>query len=142
MDWTFEQLAVVLARSKHEPRRNLKRYLKDLGGRGSAEELDEALEQAMSDSKVVAESERISAVRSSESRSINEEVDVQLTIMFEQALAKMEERGLSIGELAVLCGWSGSLTSELMNRQKTPTAEQLAKVASALKCNWRLTDED
>ena len=138
MEWSTEQLAMLLARSQKEPRRNLKRFLKDNGGTGSAEELDELLERAAADGHVVRRANDIAFDRSSNRLSIEQRVDDQLDLMRLEIVRVLESDGIEIAELASRCGWTATFVSDLVAGRKVPSSEQLGKLAIATGYDWKL----
>lgn len=142
MNWTVEQLALVLARLKVEPRRNVKRYLRDQGGRGSAEELDLVIAEAMANSKAVELSQKLAAERATQSRSINDGLDAQIDVWRSEIKRELELRKMSLGELSTVCGYTVDYVSSTLNGSQRPSVEELAKIAIALQCSWRLVSDD
>lgn len=138
MEWTTEQLAMLLARSQKEPRKNLKRFLKDNGGTGSAEELDELLERAAADGHVVRRANDIAFERSRSRQAIEQSVEIQLNSMRLEIVRALESGSIEIAELASRCGWTATFTSDLVSGRKIPSSEQLAKIAIACECDWKL----
>lgn len=142
MDWTVEQLATVLARLKVEPRRNVKRYLKDQGGRGSAEELDLVVAEALANSKAMKLAEEIADDRANRSREITDGLEFEIEGWLDEIESAMQIRKISLGELAAVCGYTVDLMSLIVNGKQRPTTEQLARIAIALRCSWRLIMDD
>ena len=139
---TTEQQAKLLHKADHEPRRGQKRYLKDLGGEGSAEELDHQITLARDNPNAVAEAKRLDRKRSITARTLELGLDGRLAEMLADLRLAMEERGLTQADIAAACGWSPPLVSEYLNGVKEPGARNLAKIASALGCVWRLEAND
>ena len=142
MKLTTEQLARVLFRARHEPRRNVKRYLKDLGGAGSAEELDAVLAVAAKDAAAVAESERLEEQRHHMARTIELGLDARVAEMLADIRVAMRQQGLSQQDLADRCGWKQPLVAAYLTGAKEPGAANLAKLAAAVGCVWRLTPDE
>ncbi len=136
-----EQLATLLSRSSNEPRRNLKRYLKDLGGRGSSEELDELLAIANANPKIVKMATKLNEERSAASRTISEAKHDHVRSFGEEIQRQIDDNGTNINELASVCGYSRTVMASIVNGKESPTAEQLARIAIALECKWTLVRE-
>ena len=133
------ELGRLLHKSQHEPRRNQKRYLKDLGGEGSAEELDDVLATAAQNKAAVAESERLDKQRAIMAKTIELGVDGRVAEMIADVRLKMQALGLNQEDVAERCGWSQPLVAAYLTGKKEPGAKNLAKLASAVECVWRLT---
>ncbi len=141
MKLTLDQQAQLLFKAQHEPRRNQKRFLKDLGGSGSAEELDEVLQMARDNPKAVAESERIDKARKIAARSVELGLDGHVAEMIAEIRLRIEDSGLTQSEVAARCGWPASLLSGYLTGQKLPGMENLAKLAHTLGFRWRMIPE-
>lgn len=135
------QLGKLLFKSRNEPRRNQKRYLKDLGGEGSAEELDVMLERAANNPAAVAEADRLDQQRHLMAKTVEAGVDGRVAEMLADVALKIREQGLTQQDVADRCGWPQSLVSAYLTGGKEPGAKNLAKMASAVGCVWRLTVE-
>lgn len=138
MKLTSEQMGRLLFKANHEPRRNQKRYLKDLGGEGSADELDQVLEKARRDKAAIAESEQLERQRAITAKSIELGVDGRVAEMLADVKLKMEDQGLTQSDVAAACGWSQPLVSAYLSGTKEPGIGNLAKLAAAVGCVWRL----
>lgn len=136
---TSDELGHVLYKAKHEPRRNQKRYLKDRGGAGSAEELDAVLAAAGRSKDAIAECERLEKQRALVARTVELGIDGRVAEMIADVRLRIEERGLTQQEVAERCGWTQPLVAAYLNGAKEPGATNLAKLASAVGCVWRLT---
>lgn len=135
---TSEQLGRLLYKAKNEPRRNQKRYLKDLGGEGSAEELDMWIDRAEMDQAAVAESVRLEKQRHLMAKTVDAGVDGRVAEMIADLRLKMDDQKLTQQEVADRCGWTQPLVAAYLNGAKEPGAKNLAKLASAVGCAWRL----
>jgi hypothetical protein len=135
---TNEQLGRLLFKSQHEPRKNPKRFLKDLGGEGSAEELDRVLATARRNKDALAESERLEKQRALVARSVDLGVDARMAEMIADVRVRMQERQLTQQAIADHCGWPPSLVAAYLTGAKEPGAKNLAKLATAVGCIWRL----
>lgn len=142
MEFTAEQLGRLLFKSRSEPRRNQKRFLKDLGGAGSAEELDEVLAIAAANPAAVAESNRLDRQREITARTVEAGVDGRVAEMLADIRVRMEERGITQDDFARACGWKQPLVSAYLTGSKEPGIRNLAKMATALGCVWRLRAAD
>jgi hypothetical protein len=131
-------LGRLLFKSRHEPRRNQLRFLKDIGGEGSAEELDRVLEAAQADKRAVAESERLEMERR---RAVNINLDNEGRVaeMIADIRLKMEAQKLTQQEIADRCGWQQPQVAAYLSGAKEPGITNLAKLATAVGCVWRLT---
>lgn len=138
---TIDQQAQLLFKSKHEPRRNQKRFLKDLGGSGSAEELDEVLATVQGNPKAVAEAERLEKARKLAARSVELGLDGQVAEMIAEIRLKIDASGLTQSDVAARCGWPASLLSGYLTGQKLPGMENLVKLAHTLGFSWRMIPE-
>jgi hypothetical protein len=138
MKLTTEQLARLLYKSIHEPRRNQKRFLKDLGGDGSAEELDRVLAEAVQDNAAVAESKRLERQRKITASTVELGVDARVAEMLADVKLRMDDLGMTQADIADACGWQQPLVSQYLRGEKEPGAKNLAKLAAAVGCVWRL----
>lgn len=139
---TTEQLGRLLFKAAREPRRNQKRYLKDLGGEGSAEELDEVLAVAEKSAAAKKEAKRLERERTIHAKTVAAGVDGQVAEMLAALRLRMEEQGLTQAQLADLCGWPASLLSRYLTGQKSPGLDNLVKMATALDAKWLLAARD
>ena len=142
MNLSTEQLGLLLHRSRREPRRNLKRYLKDHNGAGSAEELDQILEIARNNAEAVHLSDVLEQQRLAQKRAVEGSSDGHVTRMLVDVRVRMNELGLTQSELGERCGWNQSLVSDYLTGKKEPGSKALAKMASALSCFWKLQQHD
>lgn len=138
MKLTDEQMGRLLFKAEHEPRRNQKRYLKDQGGTGSAEELDAMLERARKSKPAQAEFQRLERQRPIVAKSVAAGVDGQVAEMLADVRLSMKDKGVSQEELASRCGWPQPQVSAYLTGAKEPGIGNLAKMAEALSCRWRL----
>ena len=136
---TSEQLGRLLHKSMHEPRRNQQRYLKALGGAGSADELDAALTRANRDPEAIRECDRLEQRRQRAARSIELGVDARVAEMLADIQVRMTEQGLTQQDVADRCGWRQPQVAAYLTGAKEPGVKNLAKLASAVGCLWRLT---
>jgi ribosome-binding protein aMBF1 (putative translation factor) len=135
-----EQLGRLICKADHEPRRNAKRYLKDLGGDGSADELDQVLETARANSRAVEIADRLSRQRELTAKAVDAGVDGRVAEMLADVRLRMQDRGMTQAELAEACGMPQSLVGAYLTGSKSPGIENLAKLAEALGAVWRLND--
>jgi hypothetical protein len=133
-----QQLGRLLFKAAHEPRRNQKRYLKDLGLEGSAEELDRVLALASRDATAVREAEQMAKRRKLMARAVEVGVDSQVIEMLAEIRLKMEDHHLTQQDLAERCGWQQPLVAAYLTGAKEPGVGNLAKMAMAVGCVWRL----
>lgn len=136
---TSEQLGRLLHKAEREPRRNQKRYLRDLGGKGSAEELNQQLELAAADYDAQAEAARLEKQRHRTASAIELGVDDGVARMLAELRVRMEEQGLTQTDVAERCGWQSTLVAAYLAGKKEPGAGNLVKLAAAVRCDWRLT---
>jgi hypothetical protein len=136
--FTKEQLATLLARSRNEPRRNLKRYLHDVGGEGSAAELDEALAAANANKEIQRMANAIEHERVLASEHVSATLTAHLNALRAELATKMDERQMSIADVAGICNWSDDLVHSILKGDHVPSVEQLCKFAAALDSQWRL----
>jgi transcriptional regulator with XRE-family HTH domain len=54
----------------------------------------------------------------------------------------MEDMGLTQSDIAAVCGWQQPLVSQYLSGDKEPGARNLAKLATAVGCVWRLAERD
>lgn len=139
MQISDEVLGRLLFKSRHEPRRNQKRFLRDHGGDGSADELDRVLGIANESEAAKKECARLERQRELISKSVDAGVDGRVAEMLADIRVRMEERGMTQSELADLCGWQQSLVSSYLAAKTEPGIRNLAKMADALELVWRLT---
>lgn len=138
MKLTAVQLGRLLFKAANEPRRNQKRYLKDLGGDGSADELDQVLEQAQSSKKAADEFERLQKQRDVVRESVSSDVDKSVAGMLADLRIAMEQEAMTQKELADRCGFSQPQVAAYLSGKKEPGIGNLAKLASALNRTWKL----
>lgn len=138
MKLTTQQMARLLYKRQHEPRRNQKRYLKDLGGDGSADELDAVLAIAEKNSEAVSEAQRLDRQRAITARTVELGVDGRVAEMLAAVRLKMEDEDLTQQDVADAAGWPQSLLAAYLNGRKEPGIGNLAKLAEALGCSWEL----
>lgn len=139
---TTEELGRLLYKSSHEPRRNQKRYLKDLGGDGSAKELDEVLADAQQNDAATKEAERLERERPIAAATVSAGVEGQVAEMLAALRLRLDELDMTQTELGELCGWPRSQVSNYLNGDKSPGVDNLAKMAAALQSQWRLVSID
>lgn len=135
-----EQLGRLLYKAAHEPRRNQKRYLKDLGGDGSADELDAVLAVAKETDAAVTEAKRLDRQREITAKTVAAGVDSAVIEMIGAIRVRMADTGTTQQELADACGWPQSQVAAYLTGKKMPGLENLTKMAAALNCRWRLVD--
>ncbi len=135
---TIADQARLLFKSRTEPRRNQKRFLRDLGGEGSAEELDAMLAIAENNPKAVAEADAIEKSRDIAAKSIERGVDERTAEILAHIKMRIDASGLSQSEVASRCGWPDSLLSGYLTGQKLPGLANLAKIADALGYQWKM----
>ncbi|MEM8666159.1 MAG: helix-turn-helix transcriptional regulator [Planctomycetota bacterium] len=138
MKLTTGQLGQLLHKSRNQPRRNQKRFLKDLGGSGSADELDEMLAVAAADPDAVIEANRLDREREITAKTIEAGVDARVAEMIAAIKVKMQTEGMTQEDMAESCGWNQSLVAKYLTGKAEPGSRNLAKMADALGCRWRL----
>lgn len=136
---TTEQLGKLLYKADHEPRRNQKRYLKDLGGEGSADELDQMLAIAEQSAAAKREAKRLERERAITAKTIETGIDGHVAEMLAAVRLRLDELEMTQAQLADLCGWPASQLSAYLSGTKSPGVENLARMATALNAEWRLT---
>jgi len=137
-----EQLATVLFRATNEPRRFAKGMLKRLGGEGSAVELDRVLANARADREAMAIYEQMECRRRATARAVEAGVDGGVAEMLADIRLRIQYLGITQDEVAHRVGWPASLLSAYLTGEKQPGIGNLAKLAGALECVWRLTPEN
>jgi hypothetical protein len=137
-----EDLGRLLAKAAHEPRRNLKRFLKDRGGQGSAEELDFVLAAAGKDREATAMAARLDRERAAAARNVEMGMEARVAEMLADVQVRMAEQQLTQQDVADRCGWSQPQVAAYVTGKKEPGARNLAKLASAVGCVWRLLPID
>ena len=135
---TVEQKGRLLFKAAHEPRRNQKRYLKDLGGTGSAEELDEVLESIQGDAVAAAEFERLEKQQQEIRESVDSEVNAGVSEMLADLRVAMEEGNVMQSELAKRCGFSQPQVAAYLAGKKEPGIGNLVKLAQGVGRTWKL----
>ena len=133
------QLGLLLHKSRSQPRRNQKRFLKDLGGDGSAEELDAVLAKANKSKDAVAEADRLDRERAITAKAVEAGVDGRVAEMLAAIRVEMKDQGVTQEQLAERCGWAQSLVAKYLTGKSEPGSQNLAKMAEALECRWRLS---
>ena len=139
MKYTRAQMAILLAKAELEPRRNQKRYLHDLGGEGTAEELDQVLSIAREDKAVLEQSKTIIEERRRVNETVERGASEGAAKMLAQLRAEMEKQGLTQSEMAERCGWKQPLLAAYLSGRKQPGIQNLAKMAETLGVEWRLS---
>ncbi len=138
---TVEQLGRLLyRRDRKEPRRNLKRYLKDLGGDGSADELDAVLVVAEKNAAAVDEAKRLNQQREITSKTVDAGVNAAAAEMITAIRVRMADTAMTQQDLADSCGWQQPMVAAYLTGKKSPGLENLARIAEALGCQWRLVE--
>lgn len=132
-------LGRLLFKARHEPRRNQRRFLKDLGGEGTAAELDHVLAVAAADKRAVAECERLEAVRRTSMEGVDWNNVGRVAEMLAHVRLEMEHQNLTQQDVADRCGWQQPLVAKYLTGAKEPGISNLAKLAAAVGCVWRLT---
>lgn len=135
-----EDLGRVIFKASHEPRRNVKRFLKDRGGEGSAEELDFVLGAAHRDAEAVAIAERLERERAATAHNIELGMDARVAEMLAHVMIAMRQQGLTQQDVADRCGWTQPLVAAYLTGRKEPGARNLAKLAAAVGGVWRLAE--
>ncbi len=135
---TPEQLGKLLFKAAHEPRRNQKRFIRDLGGDGSAEELDEVLAVAHASevAKVIARDLEVERV--GQARELEEDIGANAIRMLESIKREMELQGKTQSDMAIACGWRQGLVSLYLAGKKEPGIKNLTKMADYLGLIWDL----
>ena len=140
LDLTPEQLGKLLFKDRHESRRNLKRFLHDLGGDGSAEELDEVLSIAAKNKEAATIADNLDERRWQESMGIEDRIDDDLVRMMREISKQMEEKGISQSDLAILCGIHQPTLSKYLSGKKEPGVRNLTRMARSVGCFWKLSE--
>lgn len=135
-------LGQLLHKSRHEPRRNQKRFLKDHGGTGSAEELDEVLVRAAKSKEANAVADELDQHRKHTLRAVEQGMIGQVAEMIACVRLEMERQGLTQSDLGNRCNIPQPMVSNWLSGKREPTVANLAKVATALGCSWRLVPAD
>lgn len=139
MNLTTEQQGELIFRSRHLQRRLQKRYLKELGGDGTAEELDQQLAAAQASDAAVAVADRLDRRRHLVASAVELGREARVAELLADIRVRMEEQGVTQVELALRCGWQQGLVSDYFRGKSLPGAANLCKMAEALGCVWRLT---
>lgn len=137
-----EQLGQLLHKSRHEPRRLQKRYLKELSGEGSAEELDAVLAEALQDSAAIEEANRLDELRRHTLRGVEQGMVGQIAEMIACIRVEMDRQGLTQSQLAGRCNLTQPMLSDYLTGKRQPTLGNFAKLATALGCSWRLVPRE
>jgi ribosome-binding protein aMBF1 (putative translation factor) len=133
--YSSADLGALLFKSRHEPRKNQKRFLKDLGGEGTSAALDQALAAAAADKRAVAACERLEAERR---QSIDWNNEARVAEMIAHLMIAMEDQGLTQQDVADRCGWKQPMVAAYLTGAREPGVSNLAKLADAVGCVWRL----
>jgi predicted XRE-type DNA-binding protein len=135
LNLTPQQLGRLLFKEKHEPRRSLKRFLRDLGGDGSAEELNVALEIASKDIQAKSFADLLDTNRRIAAENIEETAKDRLQAIMLEVKRKMSESGLTQSDVATACGWSQPLLSHYLSGNVEPGALNLLKLIESVGCS-------
>lgn len=133
--YTSVDLGRLLYRSHLLPRRYQEQFLKDLGGEGSAEELDQLLALAAADKQAVAECARLEAERKNW---IDISIIGRVAEMIADIRLKMQAVGLTEHDIADRCDLQPDLVAAYLNGSKEPDVTSFVKLATAVGCVWRL----
>jgi hypothetical protein len=134
-----DQHARLLFKALHEPRRNQKRFLKDLGGEGSADELDRVLAIANASAEAIAIAHQLDQHRKLSAKAIEIGIDARVAEMLADVRVRMKLLGLTQSDVADHCGWNQSVVAAYLTGAKEPGIGNLSKLATAVGCVWRLT---
>ena len=141
IEFTADQLARLLFKSHHEPRRNLKQFIRDLGGLGTAEELNEVLAAAKANEVVKRIAERMEIERDGTIGSVELKSDTQLFQLLDSIKKHMDVMDLTQSDVATMCGWSQELLSEYLSGKVEPGVKNLAKLAASVGLSLDLSDD-
>ena len=129
---TDEQLGMLLFKSMHEPRRNQKLWIRDCGGRATADELDVQLALARASKKAIEESNRLSERRAQIVKEESSEYCSLVSSVLTEIKSIMKEKGINQGDLATLCSWSPVVVSNYFKGKKEPGARNLLRMIDVL----------
>lgn len=138
MQLTTEQLATLLAKAKREPRRNLKRFLKDLGGAGSAAEVDEVLKVAMADPKAVAISQQLDRDRQAAIASVYQGVELQHSALMSDMQQLQLNRSIPDYQLERLCDLTTGCIAKFRDGRLRAPLDSMLRIAAALGSSLRM----
>ena len=141
IELTADQLARLLFKSHHEPRRQLKQFIRDLGGLGTAEELNEVLTAANANEVVKRIAERMEIERDGTLGSIELNSDTQLVHLLDSIKKRIDLLNLTESDVATMCGWSQELLSEYLSGKVEPGVKNLAKLAASVGLSLDLSDD-
>lgn len=139
LDLTTEQQAKLLVKALREPRRNQKRFLRDLGGDGSAEELDAQLSAAQANKRAVSQAKQLDRQRAITASTIEAGLIGGSAEMLAAVRVQMDRLGMTQAEVAAACGWTQPMVSKYLAGEKEPGLSNLVKLAAAVGCKWTLT---
>lgn len=142
MAFTTEQLGRLLMKHRRkEPRRNLKRWLKDCGGAGSAEELDEVLAAALKTKPAIAEADRLEKAHLAELDRTEQHGLAGVADMITQVQQAQQAAGINQEQLATMVNATQPQVSEYVTGKVIPGGLMLARIAAALGKRWELVDD-
>lgn len=141
IELTADQLARLLFKSHHEPRHKLKQFIRDLGGLGSAEELNEVLTAANANEVVKRIAERMEIERDGTLGSVELKSDTQLFQLLDSIKIRMDLMDLTQSDVATICGWSQELLSDYLSGKVEIGAKNLAKLAASVGLSLDLSDD-
>jgi len=118
------------------PRRQQKRYLLNLGGSGSAAELDRVLAIASESKAAIRFAEKLASQQTQESLLTEEGIAMQADAVRAEIGRQMEKQGITQVELARRCGIAQSVVSLYLNGKKEPGLGRLLEIITALDCEW------
>jgi len=133
-----EELGRLLHIAAHAPRRFAKQFLKDCGGDGSAAEFDQWLAVARREPAAIAAAERLERTFAATARYVDLGMEARVAEMLADVHVRMAEQGLTQQAVAERCGWTQPQVAAYLTGAKEPGARNLAKLASAVGCVWRL----
>ena len=142
MKFQDEVLALLKLRTERgEPRRNLKRLLRDHGGDGSAEELDAVFDSDGYGSQKVADlAEKLRVEQESEAGAIESGMAAGVAAIFAQLNAEMKSQGKSQSDLSKLVDVPQSQISLWFRGKGNPTIGHVVRVAQSLGKSLVLDD--
>ena len=144
MEFKTKTLAQLRTRvERGEPRRNLKRLLRDNGGTGSAEELTAALDSdAYKSTAVINQAKKLAAHDAMKRTAIENGSSEALAIILADLRTEIKHQGLTLAEVADRVeGLHQSNLSAWFAGKRPPMAISLVSVAAAIGMRLKLTRE-
>jgi hypothetical protein len=137
-----EELGQLLFKVAHYPRRFAKEFLRQRGGDGTPAELDAMLAVAAEDPQARAVADQLERNPPVRTGYIDISDEGRIAEMLAHLAILIREQKLTQQEVADRCGFSQPQVAAYLSGKKEPGIRNLAKLAAAVGCVWRLLPTD